>query len=70
MSEKRLNVRLSEEAYEELAELAKSQNKTMSVLIRDALSLEQWFYEANKDGGRVLVQRPGEDQPKQVIMAR
>ena len=70
MAEKRLNVRLSEDAYEELAKLAKAQDKSMSKLIRDSLTLEKWFYETNQKGGRVLVQRPGEKEPKQVVMAR
>ena len=67
---RRLNVRMSEDAYNKLAFRAVSHNKTMSVLIRDALTLEHWFHEANKDGGRVLVQRRGEDQPKQVVLAK
>lgn len=70
MSEKRLNVRLTEEAYTEIAELAAKQGKSISELIRDSLALEKFFYETKSKGGQVLVQRQGERQPRQVVLAR
>lgn len=70
MREKRLNVRLTEEAYEELARLARKQGKGISELVRDSLTLGQWFYRTTQEqGGQVPVQRPGEDHPKQVVIA-
>lgn len=70
MNDRRLNVRLTGSAYDELAELAQNQGKTMTELVRDALTLEKWFYETRRKGGRVLVQHPEEDEPKQVVLAR
>jgi len=70
MSQKRLNVRLTEDDYTAITQLARSQNKTISELIRDSLALEKWFYERQKEGDQVLVQRRGEQHPKRVVMAR
>jgi hypothetical protein len=70
MGEKRLNVRLTEDAYGEIVHLAESQGKSISELIRDSLALEKWFYDTRRHGGQVLVQRRGEQQPKQVVLAR
>lgn len=55
----RINVNFSEEAYDELTDLAQRRGKTVSDLLRDAIALERWFDETNRDGGRVLVERDG-----------
>ncbi len=55
----RVNVNFSEDAYQELAKLAERKGKTISDLLRDAIALEQWFDETNRQGDRVLVERDG-----------
>ena len=42
---KRININLSDEAYADLEKLAKRKGKTMSEILREALSLEKWFEE-------------------------
>jgi predicted DNA-binding protein len=56
----RVNVNFSESAYETLDELARRRGKTMSEVLRDAISLEKWFEDTRDEGGRVLVERDGE----------
>lgn len=55
----RVNVNFSEDAYEELTELAQRKGKTLSDLLRDAIALERWFDDAKQEGSRVLVERDG-----------
>jgi predicted DNA-binding protein len=52
---KRVNVNFSDEVYRELTELAKQQGKTLSDVLRDALTLEKYVTEAQWSGGRLLV---------------
>jgi len=56
----RVNVNFTENAYETLDELARERGKSMSEVLRDAISLEKWFEETRREGGRVLVERDGE----------
>jgi hypothetical protein len=56
----RVNVNFSEGAYKALDELAQQKGKTMSEVLRDAISLEKWFEDTRAEGGRVLVERDGE----------
>ncbi len=53
----RVNVNFSDDAYEELSELAQRKGKTISDLLRDAIALERWFEETNREGSRVLVEK-------------
>ena len=69
-SDRRLNVRLSEEGYLEIKRLAESQDKTISRVIHDSLSLEKYFHEVQSQGGQILVQRKGEPRPKIVVLPR
>ena len=55
----RVNVNFSEDAYDELTELAQRKGKTVSDLLRDAIALERWFDETKREGSRVLVERDG-----------
>jgi metal-responsive CopG/Arc/MetJ family transcriptional regulator len=64
----RVNVNFSESAYRTLQELAERQGKTMSEVIRDAISLVRWFDEVQQSGGRVLVERDG--KAREVVWAR
>jgi hypothetical protein len=60
MSEsKRFNLIMSDKAYKDLEELARRKGKPMSDVIRDALALEMWLDETQREGGRILVERGG-----------
>jgi len=70
MSEKRLNIRMSDSAYTELSRLAKARDKSVSELIRDALALEKYVADTQDKGGRILIQQKGDAQPKQILVLR
>lgn len=57
---KRVNVAFSESTYEVLQGLATRRGKSMSEVLRDAISLEKWLQDTRDDGGRVLVDRDGD----------
>lgn len=52
----RVNVNFSDDAYEALKEIARSRDKTISEVLRDAIALEQWYEETKREGGRVIVE--------------
>jgi predicted transcriptional regulator len=52
----RVNVNFSDEAYRALKELARSKDKTISEVLRDAIALEQWYEDTKQEGGRVIVE--------------
>ncbi|WP_270886541.1 ribbon-helix-helix domain-containing protein [Pedococcus sp. 5OH_020] len=54
---KRINVKFSEEVYEELSRIAKEQGKTVSAVLRDAVTLEKYVADTRRDGGRLLVEK-------------
>jgi hypothetical protein len=55
----RVNVNFSDSAYKALEELARSQEKTMAEVLRDAIALEKWFQDTHEGGGRVIVEENG-----------
>ena len=55
----RVNVNFSEAAYKTLEDLARSQGKSMSEVLRDSIALEKWFHETQDRGGRVIVEENG-----------
>lgn len=55
----RVNVNFSEGAYAELQRLAAIKGKSISDVLRDAISLEMWFQDTIASGARVLVERNG-----------
>jgi hypothetical protein len=57
-SSHRFNVNFSEGAYRDLNTLAERRGKTMSEVLRDAISLERWFDETKREGNKVLVEQP------------
>jgi len=61
----RVNVNFSEGAWIELQALAAVKSKSVSEVLRDAISLEKWFQDVIDSGGRVLVERNG--QAREVI---
>ncbi len=50
----RVNVEFSQEAYQNLKRLADERDASLSRVIRDALRLENWVTETQKDGGKIL----------------
>lgn len=61
MATRRVNVNFSEDAYKALEKLAEERGTTMTEVLRDAISLEQWVDEVRKDkDARLLVERDGE----------
>jgi len=54
---KRININLSDEAYDSLERLSQQKGKNMSETLRDALALEKWFQDTRREGGRVLIEK-------------
>ena len=52
----RVNVNFSDDAYEALKEIARSRDKSISEVLRDAIALEQWYESTKREGGRVIVE--------------
>lgn len=55
---KRISVIFSGDIYKALQDLTKS-GKSMSDVIKDAITLEKWISDARKDGYRVLLEKDG-----------
>ncbi|HEX3433825.1 MAG TPA: ribbon-helix-helix protein, CopG family [Solirubrobacteraceae bacterium] len=58
----RVNVNFSETAYRTLEDLAERKGKSMSEVLRDAVTLEKWFQDANDQGGKVLIEQDGQSR--------
>jgi hypothetical protein len=58
MTKRRVNVYFSDEIYSELTRIAKERGKTLSDVLRDAVTLEKYVADAKREGGRVLVEKP------------
>ena len=54
-----IDFNFSGEAFETLAELARRKGTTMSEVLREAIALEKWVVEIQREGGRILVERNG-----------
>lgn len=61
----RVNVNFSEGAWIELQALAAVRDRSISEVIRSAISLEKWYQDVLDSGGRLLVERNG--QVREVI---
>ena len=59
MATRRINFNVSEQTYNVLQKLADEKGTTVANVLRDAIALENWFKEAQRDGGRILVERKG-----------
>jgi hypothetical protein len=55
---KRVNVYFADEVYDELARIARERGKTLSGVLRDAVTLERYVADTRRDGGRLLVEKP------------
>ncbi len=56
---RRVHVNFTGEAYETLEQLAASRGKTISDVLRDAVTLERWLEENRRAGARILIERDG-----------
>jgi CopG-like RHH_1 or ribbon-helix-helix domain, RHH_5 len=54
---RRVNVYFADEVYDELARIAKDRGKTLSEVLRHAVTLEKYVDETRRDGGRLLVEK-------------
>jgi hypothetical protein len=57
MAQRRVNVYFSDEVYSELARIAKERGKTLSDVLRDAVTLERYVADAQREGSRLLVEK-------------
>ncbi len=57
---KRVNVNFSDDAYAALEYLAAQKGTSMSEVLMDAISLDQYLTKAEKEeNARILIERPG-----------
>jgi len=54
---KRVNVNFSQEVYDELTKIARERGKTLSDVLRDAVTLEKYVADMHREGGRLLVEK-------------
>jgi hypothetical protein len=59
--ERRISALVSEDVFETLKTIAEEKKVTMTEVLRQAISLEKWFYEAQKEGARIVVERNGRE---------
>lgn len=60
MPTKKFNVKLSDDAYDALVEMASQTDSSMADVIRDSLGLWRWLIRERRQGGRFLIQRGAE----------
>lgn len=53
----RVNVNFSEDAYEELRQIAERRQKNVSDVVREAIGFEKWYQDTVEKGDHVLVER-------------
>jgi hypothetical protein len=58
MPKRRVNVYFSEQVFEELTKIAEERGKTLSDVLRDAVTLEKYAFDTAQAGGRLLVEKP------------
>lgn len=57
---RRVNVNFSEEAYATLEQMAERRGIGVSDLVREAINLEKWMDNMQREGSRLLVERDGQ----------
>lgn len=66
---KRLQVDMTDEAYQKLQHAASEQGKTVSELVRRSLNIESFLREqAKKDAGSKVVVRSGEGEEQEIVI--
>lgn len=58
MVERRLNVKMSDAAYDDLQRFAEATGRTISEVVRHALALELWWERNRREQKRVLLELP------------
>jgi len=56
---RRINALVSEEVYGVLVGIAARKGTTITEVLRQAIGLEKWFFEAQLSGARILIERDG-----------
>ena len=56
---RRINISISDQAYETLDDIAKRKGKTISAVIRDALAFEKWLIDNQEKGASLMIERDG-----------
>jgi predicted CopG family antitoxin len=64
---RRVNVYFSEEVYDELAKIARERGKTVSDVLRDAVTLEKYVADTQREGGKLLVEKP-DGETREVVV--
>jgi hypothetical protein len=59
--ERRINMSLSEELFNELQTISEESGLTMTEVIKSAFGLYKWFHEARQEKARVTICRNGKD---------
>lgn len=54
---RRINALVSADVFEDLQEIARAKNASMTEILRRAISLRKWFDDAQSEGARVMVER-------------
>jgi predicted DNA-binding protein len=67
VAKKRLQVDLSDQAYERLAETAEKEGRPVSEVVRRALNIEDYLREEQNKGGKVLIKEPDGTERQLVI---
>lgn len=57
---KRLSVTLSEPIYRVLETLATEKGVSIADILRDAIALEKWLVDTERQGGKLLIERDGQ----------
>lgn len=57
---RRLNTTFPASVYEAIQQLADDRQTSMSEVLRDAVALERWVDDVQRQGARILIERDGE----------
>lgn len=68
MAKKRLQVDLSDEAYERLAEVAAKEGRPLAEVVRRALNIDDFLREEQDKGGKVVIEEP-DGTKRQLVIA-
>jgi predicted DNA-binding protein len=68
MAKKRLQVDLSDQAYERLTEAAEKEGRPVAEVVRRALNIEDYLREEQDKGGKVLIKEP-DGTERQLLIA-
>jgi hypothetical protein len=64
---KRVNVYFSDQVYDELRRIAQERGKTLSDVLRDAVTLEKLLADTRREGGRLLLEK-GDGEMRELLV--